>query len=372
MPADKEEIEELIHEGIKVIELTAPRKIKNVNGSLQLTCYKMKLGDEDDSGRRRPVEIPNSDYELEFDSIITAIGQEVNLDFLPNKKLEVNQQTKETEIQNVFAGGDAVRGADSLINAMGDGKDAAKIILSKIDQEYNALKPDLAKIDLRNYQHKLSQRVYGKDLQSIPLEQRNSFELVNPVMDEVSAVEEASRCLYCDEICNICVSVCPNLANVYYEIAPFKKKYPQINFENGDYKITSWDEFTVIQKYQIININDFCNECGNCDTFCPTSGAPYKVKPKFALSKESFDEINKGYLLEGNKLIYKEDNELYELVLNADEILYSDKYFESTFDLEMNPINVLKKFDHNKQLNTKKIIEMYYYLINLEKTFINS
>ena len=144
----------------------------------------------------------------------------------------------------------------------------------------------------------------------------------------------------------------------------------QINFENGDYKITSWDEFEVNQKYQIININDFCNECGNCDTFCPTSGAPYKVKPKFALSKESFNEISKGYLLEGNKLIYKEDDEILELVFNDDILLYNDKYFESTFDLEMNPINVLKKFDHNKQLNTSKIIEMYYYMINLEKTFI--
>ncbi|MDZ7765969.1 MAG: putative selenate reductase subunit YgfK [Melioribacteraceae bacterium] len=293
MPADKEEIEELIHEGIKVVELTAPKKIEKIGDKLRLTCIKMKLGDEDDSGRRRPVEIPNSDYDLEFDSIITAIGQEVNLDFLPNKKLEINPNTKETEIKNVFAGGDAVRGADSLINAMGDGKDAAKIILSKIEQEYNAAKPALVKIELHEYQKKLSQRVYGKDLQSIPLEQRNSFDLVNPVMDEATAVEEASRCLYCDEICNICVSVCPNLANVYYEIVPFKKKYPQINFENGDYKVAGWDEFEVNQKYQIININDFCNECGNCDTFCPTSGAPYKVKPKFALSKESFDEISK-------------------------------------------------------------------------------
>lgn len=371
MPADKEEIEELIHEGIKVVELTAPKRIEKVDDKLRLTCVKMKLGDEDDSGRRRPAEIPNSDYDLEFDSIITAIGQEVDLDFLPNKNLEINPNTKETEIENVFAGGDAVRGADSLINAMGDGKDAAKIILSRIEQEYNSTKPNLAKIELREYQHKLSQRVYGKDLQSIPLEQRNSFDLVNPVMDETSAVEEASRCLYCDEVCNICVSVCPNLANVYYEISPFKKKFPKINFENGDYKITSWDEFEVNQKYQIININDFCNECGNCDTFCPTSGAPYKVKPKFALSKESFDEISKGYLMEENKLTYKEDNEISELVFNDNEILYSDKYFELTFDLEMNPINIDKKFNHNKQLNTKRIIEMYYYLVNLEKTFVN-
>jgi len=371
MPADKEEIEELLHEGIKVVELTAPKRIEKVNDKLRLTCVKMKLGDEDDSGRRRPVEIPNSNYDLEFDSIITAIGQEVDLDFLPNKRLEVNPNTKETEIKNVFAGGDAVRGADSLINAMGDGKNAAKVILSKIEQEYNSTKPNLAKIELREYQHKLSQRVYGKDLQSIPLKQRNSFDLVNPVMDETSAVEEASRCLYCDEVCNICVSVCPNLANVYYEITPFKKKYPQINYENGKYKVIGWDEFEVNQKYQIININDFCNECGNCDTFCPTAGAPYKVKLKFALSKESFDEINKGYLLEGNKLIYKEDTEIHQLGFSDNQIFYNDKYFESTFDSEMNPIKVSKKYDHNQQLNTKKIIEMYYYLVNLEKTFVN-
>lgn len=372
MPADKEEIEELVHEGISIVELTAPRKIKKAGSKLQLTCFKMELGDADDSGRRRPVEIPNSDFELEFDSIITAIGQEVNLDFLSGNKLEVNPETGETEIENVFAGGDAVRGADSLINAMADGKNAAMMILSKINSERDAEEIDLSKIELKEYQQKLSERVYGEELRSITLEQRNSFDLVNPVMDEESAVKEASRCLFCDEICNICVSVCPNLANYYYEISPFKRKYPVIDFNNGEYKITGWGEFEVEQKYQIININDFCNECGNCDTFCPTSGAPYKIKPKFALNEKSFDEISKGYYLEEDKITYKESNELHELIFSDDEILYRDKYFESTFDLEFNPINIIKNFNHDKQLNTKKIVEMYFFLTNLKETFICS
>ena len=133
MPVGDDEIEALLEEGVKLIELTAPVSIiKNSNNDLVLNCIKMELGQEDESGRRRPVPVKGSEYELKFNSIITAIGQDIVLDFLPGENLKVNTGTYETQFENVFAGGDVLRGADSLINAIGDGRTAAKRIIDKI------------------------------------------------------------------------------------------------------------------------------------------------------------------------------------------------------------------------------------------------
>jgi putative selenate reductase len=370
MPADKEEVEALLEEGINVYELTAPKSISKSNGKLDLTCIKMELGETDDSGRRRPVPIDESDFILVFDNIITAIGQEVLLDFLPGHSLDINPVTKETNFVNIYAGGDAVRGADSLINAMADGKDAALQIIAKINSSReNELRTD-PKISLKDYQEKLSRRVYSKTLPTLPLENRNSFDLVNPLPDKEFIIEEASRCLYCDEVCNICVSVCPNLANYYYETDPVKIEYPVIHFENDKYHITGQEIFEVNQKYQIFNINDFCNECGNCDTFCPTSGAPYKVKPKFSLSEKSFNEDDKGYLIKDDKLFYKENGTLHTLSIEDDKIHYSNNDYEAVFKTDFTIVSIKNKTGSRKP-EVRKIAEMYFYLISLKESFIS-
>jgi len=371
MPADKEEVEELIHEGISVLELAAPEKIESSGDKLKLTCSKIKLGEPDDSGRRRPVKIHGSNFNLLFDTIITAIGQEVNSDFLPENKLEVNPDNNETQLKNIFAGGDAVRGADSLINAIADGKQTALNILGIKNQENSRDKNDFTKIELKDYQEKLSRKVYGEELNSLPFENKNSFDLVNPVLDEESVVKESSRCLYCDEICNICVSVCPNSANYYYEISPFEMKYPRIYLENGNYDITGWEKFEVKQKYQIININDFCNECGNCDTFCPTGGAPYKVKPKFALNENSFNEIAAGYYLNGNEIKYKENNKIISLVIKEKELKFSDDNTDIIFDREFYPLKISAKHNFTGEINMEKIIEMFFYMTHLNNSILS-
>ncbi|MEN8194761.1 MAG: FAD-dependent oxidoreductase, partial [Bacteroidota bacterium] len=117
MPCGREEIDVMIEEGIEIVELTSPEKISEVDNQLNLKCSRMELGEIDSSGRRHPVKIEDSEFDLEFDSIITAIGQDTKLDFFPGQKLMIDKSTLETQIKNVFTGGDAVRGADSLINA---------------------------------------------------------------------------------------------------------------------------------------------------------------------------------------------------------------------------------------------------------------
>ncbi|MFZ4401526.1 MAG: 4Fe-4S dicluster domain-containing protein, partial [Bacteroidales bacterium] len=127
-------------------------------------------------------------------------------------------------------------------------------------------------------------------------------------------------------VCNICVTVCPNFANYAYQIIPQSIHLPKaVATEKGvileEYKI-----YEVKQSTQIINIADFCNECGNCETFCPTSGAPFKEKPHFHLSLKSFKDAEKAYYLnkmkERSVLIYKDKQSIKTLTLSNNIYIY--------------------------------------------------
>ncbi|MGI6153623.1 MAG: NADPH-dependent glutamate synthase [Christensenellaceae bacterium] len=139
MPARVEEVHHAKEEGIEFHLLTNPVEILgddkgNVTG---MKCVKMELGEPDDSGRRRPVEIKGSDYVLDCDAVIVAIGQSPNpliKNSTPDLKTQswggiiANEATGETSIPGVYAGGDAVTGAATVILAMGAGKVAANSI----------------------------------------------------------------------------------------------------------------------------------------------------------------------------------------------------------------------------------------------------
>jgi putative selenate reductase len=79
--------------------------------------------------------------------------------------------------------------------------------------------------------------------------------------------------------------------------------------------------FEVRQRYQILNIINFCNKCGNCNTFCPTGGAPYMIKPGICLTKSSFEKEDKVYFLAGDRnhksLLFKENGEIMSLTENG-------------------------------------------------------
>ena len=104
-----------------------------------------------------------------------------------------------------------------------------------------------------------------------PLAERHDFREVVLTYDEAQARAEAARCLDCDRYCSLCVGVCPNLALLTYETDP------------GDAATT------VRQRYQVAVLADLCNECGNCRTFCPTAGAPYRDKPRLYLDHREFE-----------------------------------------------------------------------------------
>lgn len=142
MPARLEEIRHAEEEGIELMLLTNPIEILGENGTVKgLRCIKMELGEPDQSGRRRPVAIKGSEFDIETDLVIVAIGTSPNpllksscqnLQTSNRGTIIVNEETMETSIDGVYAGGDAVTGAATVILAMGAGKTAAKYMLQKL------------------------------------------------------------------------------------------------------------------------------------------------------------------------------------------------------------------------------------------------
>ncbi len=333
MPADIHEIIAAIEEGIQLIELANPEIIsQNINGSLNLTCSKNMLGKIDASGRAQPVKIDGSEFDLEFDMIIPSIGQDIILDFVDWDDLQVNTNTNETKLKNVFAGGDVVRGASSVINAVGDGHRAARNI---IEQSDIAVGPNTngysMRLDKFEYQKKLALREPGLGTPMLPAAERINFEELTRTLTTDEAKQEADRCLLCDDVCDICVSVCPNLSNLSFMAEP--KSYPVYEVEESNRGISAheMDKFSVGQRPQILNISDFCNECGNCTTFCPTAGDPYKTKPLFHLAQAAFEESEKGYFFIDNELHHKSNGQISVLKLSGHKF----RYMNAQVDLEI-------------------------------------
>ena len=298
MPADQDEIIAAIEEKVRIVELASPVAVAAKDGKMAgLEVVKMKLGEPDSSGRPRPVKIEGSNYMIEADSLIIATGQKVVLDFLPEGELDVDMQTMKTQMEGVFAGGDAARGASSLVNAIGDGRNAFLSILKAAGRErrmkispIDERDPDIAELRVRQ-----ARKTFGPSMPEKAASDRMNFKLYVDTLGEEEARMESERCLQCDIVCNICTTVCPNRANYAISTTPIEYPIQRVITRNGKQEIETLGTERIQQKFQIINIADFCNECGNCATFCPTNGAPYKDKFRVHLNREGLLEAGEGY-----------------------------------------------------------------------------
>ncbi|HUV44712.1 MAG TPA: NAD(P)-binding protein [Dehalococcoidales bacterium] len=216
MPADKTEVDEAEVEGIAINILVNPVKVLSQNGKVTgIECIRMELGEPDESGRRRPVPIAGSEFTMEVDTVIMAIGQRVNQEMLPDKleytrfgTIIVDDLTLHTNIDGVFAGGDAVSGPDTVIGAVATGKEAA----ISIDRY-------LRNVDLKEGRSEPRERVKNvnkagvvkKARQQMPMlekDQRGGFPEVELGFSEENAIEEAKRCLNCG-VCSECLACIP-------------------------------------------------------------------------------------------------------------------------------------------------------------------
>lgn len=207
MPANPEELEAALEEGVNTVFLAAPRRLSRSNGKVVMECLRMELGEPDASGRKRPVPVEGSEFHMECDAVIAAIGQmpEVpdgfELDAVAGGRVKVEADTLATSIKGVFAGGDVATGPASVIEAIAAGRRAAASIDSylggsgEIDEpptEREEANPSLGRDDGFWDRRRVP-------MPCLPLEQRlGSFSEVAIGFDERMAVDEASRCLRCD------------------------------------------------------------------------------------------------------------------------------------------------------------------------------
>lgn len=345
MPADAEEIKALLEEGIEITELVAPEKITGQNGKVSgLICCRMRLGEKDASGRSKPIRIEGSDFLLPCDMVISAIGQNVDIDFADETLLNSDPETLETSIPGVYIGGDARLGAATFIKAVGDARKVARSIIQRENIAYNFNPATQQRgIEYRDYIIKKSKRARAFHAEKLTNGHLGNFEPLTTEMDHGTAIEEASRCLQCDDVCSVCVTVCPNRANHTYLSKPFRMQKFRLKSVNSQTEVIPGAWFEVTQTYQVLNIADFCNECGNCTTFCPTSGAPFRDKPRFCLSLQSFKSEETGFYLEkkkdGNVLHYKSKTGIQQLRKEKTKLIFTSG--EAMIEIDASTYKVL-------------------------------
>jgi NADH-quinone oxidoreductase subunit F len=214
MPAFEEEISAAVDEGVEIQFLTAPTKIITKNGKITgVECTRMKLGEMDENGRRKPIPIEGSEFVINLDTLIVAIGEDPDLSFLDEKNeiqvskrgtLVVCPETLVTNINGVFAGGDVVTGSNTVIDAMSAGKIAAEMIDKYIRgknlaREYKLTRPSMYVVPPDKLAEKDIEEAARPVLPCLPINQRiNNFNEVNLNITEELAVREARRCLRCD------------------------------------------------------------------------------------------------------------------------------------------------------------------------------
>ena len=168
------------------------------------------------------------------------------------------------------------------------------------------------------------------------LDQRYALVKNSKPPTKVGSMLELFDCLTCDK----CIPVCPNDANFMLSIPPEQVPVKTLTFEDGSWSVEESGKLVLDKKHQIANFADFCNECGNCDIFCPEDGGPYVLKPRFFGSRESFREFSNhdGFFIErnngGDTVLARFSQDEYESTLMNGEVQFSGPGFNIRFSAD--------------------------------------
>jgi 2-oxoacid:acceptor oxidoreductase delta subunit (pyruvate/2-ketoisovalerate family) len=283
MPAFEDEMVEAIEEGVKIRYLVNPIRIQQKECMKRLECLRMELGEKDESGRRRPVPIPNSNFFIEADGVIIAAGEEIEVSFLPKgmerrEGIVLTQRDGGTGIKGIFAGGDLTSNQRTVAHAIGSGKKAALAIdcyLKGKDSEeairqiligegpsisiFRHLYPDerprnphvVTFEELNTDYFEPSKR--RRESKGLVKKRIKGFGEVTSGFTESTALEEAERCFSCGTCngCENCYVFCPDASII---------KTEEILSHQVDY--------------------DFCKGCGICFSECPRGAISLKEEAR--------------------------------------------------------------------------------------------
>jgi 2-oxoacid:acceptor oxidoreductase delta subunit (pyruvate/2-ketoisovalerate family) len=283
MPAFEDEIVEALEEGVKIRYLVNPIRVGQKDGLKRLECLRMELSEKDESGRRRPLPIPNSNLFIDADHVIIAAGEEIEASFLPEgleKKegIVLTQRDGSTGIKGVFAGGDLTSNQRTVAHAIGSGKKAAmaidaflkgkdseEVIIQNLIGEGPSLSifgylhpgerlrnPHVVTFEELNMDYFEPAKRQGESKSAVK-ERIKGFKEVSSTLSEGVALDEAERCFSCGTCneCENCYVFCPDGSVL---------KREELFSHQVDY--------------------DYCKGCGICFTECPRGAISLKEEAK--------------------------------------------------------------------------------------------
>ncbi len=243
MPAIEEEIEAASKEGIEIVYLAAPTKVIARDGKMkEVEFTRMRLGEPDETGRKRPIPIEGSTFTMQVETVISAIGETPDLSLLP-EGVALSETGAKVDGMQIFSGGDAVTGAGRVVDAIASGKRAARAIDKCLRGKEVEEKPikELSPFEDINTAYFPRQAVVKMPELSLG-ERTSSFSEINLGISVEAGIKEAARCFSCGvcKECNNCLYFCPDIC---------------VAVIDGSYEVDY----------------DYCKGCGICSHECPTA-----------------------------------------------------------------------------------------------------
>jgi formate dehydrogenase major subunit len=292
MPVDSRELEQVEEEGIQVHYLTQPIRVLSRDGIRVsgVQCIRNRLGEPEKDGRRRPIPIEGTEFEIDIDLLIPAVSQSPDISFLPEEigleisnwdRLSVNPETFETNVRGIFAGGDFVTGPRDVIRVIADGRKAALSIHSYLTGEEFEKKPahftavSEVKIDPD------LEKIPRQKMNTTPIQERKSVDKeVELGFSKEVAVREAVRCLQCHIftifdrtkciLCGGCVDICPKSCFRMARLDEIEGDESLSKLVESLYGVSCEEAESLNLATVIFKDESRCIQCGLCVKRCPT------------------------------------------------------------------------------------------------------
>jgi len=292
MPVDHRELEQVEEEGIKIHYLTSPISVLSGDGFRVsgVRCIRNRLGEPDKDGRRRPIPVEGSEFEIDIDLLIPAVSQSPDISFLPEEigleisrwdRLAVNPETFETNVHGIFAGGDFVTGPRDVIRVIADGRRAALSIHSYLSGERLEKRPAyFVPVPEMKIEPNL-EKIPRQKMETISLEERKSLDKeVELGFSKEKAVREAQRCLRCHIftifdrgkciLCGGCVDICPKFCFRMVRLDEIQGDERLSAVTKALYGVSLEEAENLNLATAMIKDESRCIQCGLCAKRCPT------------------------------------------------------------------------------------------------------